>query len=174
MTTRYKLTDLPLLQHRNIFVDANILIYYYWGRDALYWKQNYLRAFNKLLDQESNLFIDFMIISEIINRLLRFEHQNLQPFSDYKDFRNSRDGKKAASDIFDVIKNIILPQVNIVGKIFDKQEIEKLLIVDDLDFVDKSIVEICKENSLILFTNDKDFKYADIDILTGNPNILNS
>jgi hypothetical protein len=115
-----------------------------------------------------------MIISEIINRLLRFEHQNLQPFSHYKDFRDSIDGKNVLSNIFKIIKNNILPQFNIVVKIFDKQEIEKLLIVDDLDFVDKSIAEICKENSLILFTNDKDFKYVDIDILTENPNILNS
>jgi hypothetical protein len=142
------------------------------GNSSSYWKQKYMDAFNRLSCQKNNLFIDFMIISEIINRMLRFEHQNLQPFSDYKDFRNSKDGKNASFDVFKIIKNDILPRFSIVGKIFDKQEIEKLLIVDDLDFVDKSIVEICKENSLILFTNDKDFKYADIDILTGNPNIL--
>jgi predicted nuclease of predicted toxin-antitoxin system len=80
--------------------------------------------------------------------------------------RDSAVGKNVSANIFDTIKNGILPNFNIVGKIFDKQEI------DDMDFVDKSIVEICKENSLILFTNDKDFKYAGINILTGNPNIL--
>jgi predicted nucleic acid-binding protein len=174
MATRYKLTEVSLLRHKNIFVDANVLMYCFWGRSSSYWKQKYTKAINRLSRQESNLFIDFTVISEITNRRLRSEHQKLQPFSNYKNFRNSRDGKNASSDIFKIIKNDILPQVNLVGKIFDKQEIEKLLIVDDLDFVDKFIVEICKENSLILFTNDKDFRYADIDILTGNPNILNA
>jgi hypothetical protein len=149
------------------------LIYCYWRKNLSFWEQKYARAFNGLAYQKNNFFIDVFIISEITNRLLRLEQQNLQPLSNYKDFRDSNVGKNVLANIFDTIKTDIFPNFNIVGKTFDKQEIENLLIVNDMDFVDKSIVEICKENSLILFTNDKDFKYADIDILTGNPNILN-
>lgn len=61
----------------------------------------------------------------------------------------------------------------LVGKAFNKQEIESYLAVDELDFVDKATVTLCKENALVLLTNDKDFKNADLDILTGNPSILN-
>lgn len=43
---------------------------------------------------------------------------------------------------------------------------------NELDFVDKAIVSLCKENNLVLLTNDKDFKNADLDILTANTSIL--
>lgn len=41
------------------------------------------------------------------------------------------------------------------------------------DFVDKATVSICSENNLVLLTNDRDFKNSGLDILTGNPRILN-
>jgi len=46
-------------------------------------------------------------------------------------------------------------------------------MIDELDFVDKATVDLCKEYNLVLLTNDKDFKNAGLDILTGNPSILN-
>lgn len=47
-----------------------------------------------------------------------------------------------------------------------------MLVLDELDFNDKAIVRICEENSLVLLTNDQDFKNSGLDILTGNPRIL--
>jgi predicted nucleic acid-binding protein len=172
MAARYKLKEVSLLQSKNIFVDANVLIYCFWGTGAYRREQNYASAFKVLLRQQCSLFVDFMVISEIINRVLQIEQKKLRPESNFKDFRDSESGKNVLSDIFLIVKQSILPKFNIVGKVFNKQEMESLLAVDDLDFVDKSTVEICKENSLILLTNDKDFRNADIDILTGNINIL--
>lgn len=114
------------------------------------------------------MFVDFSIISEFINRTVRIEHNNKQPGTKFKKFRNSLEGQNALSDIHLIVKSNILSQFNIIEKAFSKREIEQLLVVDDLDFVDKSTLTICKENAFVLLTHDGDFKNADIDILTGN------
>lgn len=173
MAARYSLKETSRLQNKNIFVDANVLIYCFWGTGAHFWEQRYASVFKTLLHQQYSLFVDFVVISEIINRVLRIEQKKLQPEnSDFKGFRDSQSGKNILSDIFLIVKDNILPKFNIVGEVFNKQEIENLLTVDDLDFVDKFTVEICKKNSLVLLTNDKDFRNADVDILTANQNIL--
>ena len=171
MVARYELPDVPKLHKRAIFVDANVLIYLFWSTGSR-WERDYAKVFKDLHKQGNALFVDFLVISEFINTVLRLEWKNLQPASNFKDFRDSEDGRNTASDIFMIIKNDILGRFDIVGKTFNKHEIESLLQVDSLDFVDKSIVAICKENDLVLLTNDKDFNDADLDILTGNPNIF--
>jgi len=173
MATKYRLQDVAQLNGRDIFFDANILIYLFWPTGQYSFEQNYARVFRNLLRQQNNLFVDFLMISEVINRILRIEHQKINPSQNFKNFRNSQDGVDALNDIYIIVKNEILNRFNIIGKAFDKQEIEQFLTIDDLDFVDKATVALCKENTLVLLTNDKDFRNADLDILTGNPNILN-
>ena len=173
MATKYKLQDIAQLQNKGVFIDANVLIYLFWPTGSHRWEQSYAQVFKRILRQKNPLFIDFSVVSEIINRVLRIEHSKLQPSSKFKDFRNSPEGIKTLSDIYLLVKTSVLPHFSIIGKIFSKKEIEQLLIIDNLDFVDKSTAEICKDNSLVLLTNDQDFKNTDLDILTGNPNILN-
>lgn len=172
MGVKYRLQDVSLLQDRKIFVDANVLIYLFWPTGSYYYERNYAQVFNSLLKQGNDFCVDIFVISEIINRILRTEHNQLQPTKRFKDFRDSVEGKQALSDIHLIIKNNILPRFDIAGKNYNKSEIERFLVVDELDFVDKSTYTICKENSFVLLTNDKDFKNTDLDILTGNPNIL--
>jgi predicted nucleic acid-binding protein len=171
MAAKYKLHDVSQLQNRDIFVDANVLIYLFWPTGSYAWEQSYARVFRDLLRQKNSLFVDFSVISEIINRTLRIEHEKKQPCTKLKDFRNSLEGKNTLSDIYLIVKTNILSRFTVIGKAFGKQDIEQFLVVNDLDFVDKSILTICKENALVLLTNDRDFKNADIDILTGNPMI---
>lgn len=173
MATKYRLQDVAQLAGKDVFLDANILIYLFWPTGQHNFEQNYARVFRNLLRQGNSLFVDFLVISEVINRVVRIEHQKLNPSQKFKDFRNSQDGKDALNDIYIIVKNDILNRFNVVGKIFNKQEIENCLVVDELDFVDKATVTLCKENNLVLLTNDSDFKNVDLDILTGNPDILN-
>lgn len=173
MATKYTLKEVTQLQNQSVFVDANILIYLFWPTGSVYWERHYASAFRTLLRQGNNLCVDFLIVSEVINRILRIEHQKINPTHKFKDFRDSQDGKDALTDIYTIVQNDILNRFDVVGKSFEKQEIESFLVVDDLDFVDKATVSICKENSFVLLTNDKDFKNVDLDILTGNPKILN-
>lgn len=172
MGAKYRLQDVSQLNGRNIFFDANVLIYLFWPTGQHSFEQNYARVFRNLLRQGNNLFVDFLVTSEVINRILRNEHQRINPSQKLKDFRNSEDGKDALDDIYIIVKNDILARFNIVGKAFNSQEIESLLSVDELDFVDKATVTLCEENNFVLLTNDKDFRDCELDMLTGNPHIL--
>lgn len=174
MATKYKLQEVSLLSGKDIFFDANVLIYLFWPTGSYYYEQNYARVFKALLKQGNNLYVDFSIISEIVNRVLREEHKKLQPGMKLKEFRDSPEGQQVLSDIYLIIKSNILSKFCVIGKAFDKKDIEKFLVVDELDFVDKATQYICKVNSFVLLTNDKDFRNCDFDILTGNPNILNN
>jgi|SRR5690606_7317448 len=173
MAINYKLQDVADLKDRAVFLDANILIYLFWPTGQHHFEKNYARVFKSLLKQKNKMLVDFLIISEVINRVIRIEHQKINPNQRFKDFRNSQEGKEALNDIYLIIKYDVLNQFEVIGKAFDKQDIENKLIIDELDFVDKAIVELCQEHNLVLLTNDKDFKNADLDILTGNPKILN-
>jgi len=159
MAVKYKLQDLPNLSDKKIFVDANVLIYLFWPTGANHWERN-------------QMLIDFCVLSEVVNHMMRIEHNKLQTMAPYKDFRDSQEGRDALLDIYFIVKEHILKIFNIVGKIYGQKEIENFLIVDELDFVDKSIINICKENDFVLLTNDKDFRDTDIDILTDNIHLL--
>lgn len=172
MATKYRLQDVTKLHGRDIFIDANVLIYLFWPTGQHSFEQHYARAFSVLLKQKNNLVVDFLVISEVINRILRIEHQKTNPSQTFKEFRNSEDGKEALNDIYVIVKGNILNRFNVIGKAFSKQDIENCLVVDELDFVDKATVTLCQENALVLLTNDKDFRDVDLDILTGNPRIL--
>ncbi len=173
MATNYKLQDYANLSGKDVFVDANVLIYLFWPTGQHSFEANYARVFRNLLRQGNSLYVDFLVISEVVNRVLRIEHQKLNSNQKFKDFRNSQDGKDVISDIYLIVQNEILSSFKIIGKSFNKSDIEGFLIVEQLDFVDKATVSICSENNLVLLTNDRDFKNSGLDILTGNPNILN-
>ena len=173
MATNYKLQDYAHLSGKDVFVDANVLIYLFWPTGQHSFESNYARVFRNLLRQGNNLYVDFLVISEIVNRVLRIEYLKLNSNQKFKDFRNSQDGKDVISDIYLIVQNDILSSFKIIGKSFNKSDIEGFLIVDQLDFVDKATVSICTENNLVLLTNDRDFKNSGLDILTGNPHILN-
>ena len=173
MATNYKLQDYAHLSGKDIFVDANVLIYLFWATGQHSFESNYASVFRNLLRQGNKLYVDFLVISEVVNRVLRIEHQKLNSNQKFKEFRNSQDGKDVISDIYLIVQNDILSSFKIIGKSFNKIDIEGFLIVDQLDFVDKATVSVCTENNLVLLTNDRDFKNSGLDILTGNPHILN-
>lgn len=173
MATSYKLQDFARIVGKDVFVDANVLIYLFWSTGQYTYESNYASVVKNLLRQGNSLFVDFLVISEVVNRVLRIEHKRLNPNQSFKDFRNSQDGREVISDIYLIVRNDILSHFKVIGKSFNKSNIEDFLIVDQLDFVDKATISICHENSLVLLTNDRDFKNCGLDILTGNPNILN-
>ncbi len=173
MAKKYRLEDVAQLKGKGIFFDANILIYLFWPTGQYDYENEYASIFKKLLQQKNNLYIDFLVMSEVINCVARTEYKKQASKQKFKEFKYSEDGKKVFNDIYIIVKDTILEQFGVILKQFDKQEIVSYLVVDELDFVDKAIVKHCKENNLILLTNDKDFKNADIDMLTSDSNIFN-
>ena len=181
MANRYSLNQVDAIASRKVFFDANVLIYLFWPSGRYNWECKYSSAFASLLQQNNELYIDFLVISEVINRIHRIEYEkhlyrnNLtkHQFS-YKNYRNSGDGQIALSDIYIVVKDNILTRFSIIGKSFNENEIKNFLIVESLDFIDKAILEICIENNFVLCTNDKDYENSNVDILSSNPSLLNS
>lgn len=173
MGKRIKLREANVLHDRSIFFDANILIYLFWPTGSVYYEENYASTFRTLLRQGNQLVVDFLVISEVINRVLRIEYQKQNSSLKFKDFRDSLNGQEALNDIHLILKNDVLSRFDVIEKSFSKNEILEFLIVNELDFVDKATVQFCRENSLVLLTNDKDFRNADIDVLTGHPAFFN-
>lgn len=179
MAAKYSLQSISDLEDRKIFFDANVLIYIFWPSGAYKWEQLYSSAFGRLLNQKNELMVDFIVISEIVNRAHRLEYDKYLAATNisrseysYKQYRNSDDGQEALSDIYLIVETNILSNFTIVGKSFTKADIQSFLTVELLDFADKGILMTCKENACVLLTNDVDFKAADIDILSLNPAIL--
>lgn len=179
MATRYSTQNIAAVINRKVFFDANILIYIFWPSGSQHWENIYSATFARLVRQGNELIVDFIVISEIVNRAIRLEYDkflltsgfNRNNFS-FKKYRNGPDGQTALADIYLMIETEILNTFTIVGKSFTKPDIQSFLTVDSLDFGDKAILSTCQENTCILLTNDVDYKTYPIDILTSNPAIL--
>ncbi len=181
MAKCYSKDSINNLIGKTVFFDTNILIYLFWPTGDSDWGRNYTTLFAKLLKQKNKMAADFIVISEFINRAMRIEFENWKYTSDqahssskFKEFRDSLDGQNTLSDIYQVVNAGILDKFDISGKNYTKANIEEFLIVDNLDFSDKAIATICKENGFILLTNDYDFAKTDLELLTLNSRILNS
>ncbi len=172
-------TDIYKLKDKEVFFDANILIYLFWPTGSHKFENHYAMVFSKLLKQENTLIIDFTTISEFINRAIKSEFEKYKidkkKYSlKFKEYRNSNIGQESIQDIYEIVKNDIFRRFEVAGKKFLKYDITKMLVLDFLDFGDKAILTICKENDYILLTNDSDFKDSEIDILSSNKDILNN
>lgn len=177
MANRYNPSSILSIRDKNIFLDTNVLIYLFgYGTPTKpNWEDQYARLYTNLNRQGNQFVVDFVVIAEFVNFAIRFEHNNYlinngltnQDLS-YKDYRNSTEGKDALKDIYLTVTDDILATFEVVERSFSKSDLLMMCHIDSLDFLDKAIVEICKENDLILLTNDKDYKYSPIDILSCN------
>ena len=172
MATKYRLQEINQLKNSDIFVDANILIYLFWPTGSQDYEQKYASAYNLLLKQGNKLYINFLVVSEVVNVALRIEHKKYNDSNinkvDFKIYRDSQYGKEVLEDIYTIVKEDILNRSEIIDKALSKEEIEKFLVVEDIDINDKAIVEVCKENNMILLTNDRDFRNTNINLLSCN------
>ena len=169
MAEKFDKNSVFKLFDRDVFVDANVLINLFWSTSGSeFWEIECSTIFRALLRQRNKLFIDFLVISEVVNRVLRIEHKMLQPEQDFKRFRDSEEGKATLSDIYSIVKNRILEDFSVAEKSFSEVDIRNFLTINSLDFIDKGLLKICQKNNFVLFTNDKDYKNLDIDVLTCN------
>lgn len=162
---------------KKIFFDANILLYLFWSTH-LTWQARYSQVYNKLIQQNTKFTIHFVVISEFVNRVMKIEYNNYLTTNgltsqsyNYKQYRDSTEGQDAQNDIYTLVKAKIINDFEIVDTGIYQKEIESMLVIDSLDFSDKLIVNLCKDNGFVLLTNDSDFKNSGIDILTLNNKI---
>ena len=129
MSNIFKTTDIALLCGRNILFDTNVIIYLFWPTAFNFFERAYASLFSELLKQKNNIFVDFTIISETVNRIIRIEYEkylqekNLNKDAlKFKDYRNGSEGREVLDDIYQVINNKILKRFSICGKFFNKTD----------------------------------------------------
>jgi hypothetical protein len=134
----------------------------------------YARMVQKMLSDGCHLAVDSHIISEAVNVVMRRDWEDLMDahpelgYATFKDFRDSAEGKAAQAEINRVIEEEIFPVIEVVERSYSKADMLKLLVINQLDFVDKLLVLLCEEGDYALLTNDGDFIDSDIDILSNN------
>lgn len=176
MSERYTLSNYKEVKGREVFFDANIILYIYWTTGQRSWMSQYSTLFNRLLKQGNKMYINFSVISEVVNRAIRIEHEKHQKSQSkairYKDYRNSNAGVEALEDIYTILESDVLKHFEVVSDAYDKLDIESFLVVDNLDFGDKAIEKTCSDRGMVLLTNDVDFKNSKLDILSANSKLL--
>ena len=174
MRMRYSASSIPSLKDRTVFFDANSLIYIFWPTSPdSQAATDYGSMMATLLKNGANLVVNENVISEIINRVIRLEfNKSNMPKDQFKEYRDSPEGKSVQEDIYKIIKNLILSKFQVINEVFSKEELNNLLVVSSLDFNDKLIELLCKKKGMILLTHDQDFSLSDIDILSANSKLL--
>lgn len=160
----------------NLFLDANIWLLFYGPQVPRDHRVDvYSRAFANILDAQSTIFIDVLIVSEFINTYARQKWQLEAPEVErFKEFRSSADFQQIAQDIASDVRRV-LQHCSPIESGFESLNFNGLLVDfarGNADFNDQVISVLCRNRGLTLVTNDRDFHGQDITILTANPRLL--
>ena len=181
MSNKYNSSNIQSITNKKIFLDANILIYLFgFGTPtSANWENQYATLYSKLNKQNNIFVVDYIVISEFVNRAIRIEYDNYLISNNldknslsYKNYRNSLDGQEALKDIYIIVNDEILNEFEVIEKSYSKDDLKVMCKVDELDFSDKAIIKICEDNQFILLTNDTDFKNSHINIVSCHRKIF--
>lgn len=173
-----------LSSEKKYFLDANVWIFALGnppGSNSNF--QAYLDFLDKLLENKFKIFSHTILISEVFNALMRIsfeEFKNVEqirtgtkPKLDFKrDFRGSNE-YNLAFERFQSDINAYLPCIHILDTEydFDLNYLIKNLPVSS-DFNDYLYYEMALDLNLTIVTDDRDFNYTGIEILTENRALL--
>lgn len=156
-----------------LLLDANILLFLYGpGSPKDSRVRDYSRAYKSMLDANSQIYVDVLVVSEFINRYARIK---CGPKRNFKRFRQSEAFEPVADAITDATRRI-LKHCKRIRNGFETLQIN--LLLDEYaqgksDFNNQVIASICKRERLKLVTDDGDFSRKGIRVLTANRNLLN-
>lgn len=137
--------------------------------------ETYSQAFSKMLAAKSSIYIDVLIVSEFINTYARLKWKLVSPhIANFKTFRQSQDFKPVAKDIAADVR-CVLQHCKRVESGFDSLAIDAVIDdygAGDSDFNDQILADLCQRKSLVLVTNDGDFKNCGCPVITANMRLL--
>ncbi|MBR6061006.1 MAG: hypothetical protein IKP67_02920, partial [Spirochaetales bacterium] len=147
MCKRFTPNDIRNLSSRIIFFDANVIIDIFWS----------MTPNNRIANTDSSIFDEIIrnkitkatnsiVISEIINRMIRHEMSKEPNYDNtkYKAFRKTKKGQEIVDNIYQYVKEKILPNFELFDKEFSRIQIQDLLQDKTLDdFNDKLIYSCC-------------------------------
>lgn len=167
-----------------VFFDANVWLSIYAppSKEDEYWKGEYTKVLNRIVNGKVPVLLDATVVSEYINRYCRIEFEAYMGASSkltFKQFRESRPDyyRPIAKEAADYVKEILdLPLIKRVNGDFEAMDLPGMLAdfeQGESDWNDQQIVDLCQRNKCSLLTNDADFRDAtDVNILTCNGKLL--
>lgn len=157
-----------------ILIDANVWIYIFFSDGLKLEEQAYSAALKRILAAQSTVYIDALIVSEVVNAHARYRFNNQQGTGKFKAFRQSVAFRPVAAEIARQVKRI-LSHCTPIESGFSSLRLDSLLDVyaqGSVDFNDQILVEICRTNGYLFITHDRDFADTDIPVLTANRGLL--
>lgn len=169
-----------------IFFDANVWLTIYSppSKEDDYWKGEYTKVLNRIVNNKIPVLLDATVVSEYINRFCRIEfdayEEYMHPNSErtFKEFRTQDFAtylpiaNSAAASVKDMLE---IPSLRRINGDFAAMDVITMLdkfALGKSDWNDQQIIDLCKRNECSLLTNDADFGDADISILTCNGRLL--
>lgn len=172
MKRRYRLGDVDDYWNRAIFLNSDVLLYLFWPTGSYHWEKLYSRIFGALLYGANQLVVDPVVVYQFITKALQCEHKKLSPKKEFKDFCESVEGREALEDIEAAMKNDLVTRFELIENPSSSSQIIDYQTGDNLDHLDHRIERLCQDNDFIFLTHSKEFKNAEIEILTANPILL--
>jgi predicted nucleic acid-binding protein len=170
-----KLKQFKELKNRQIVLDANVLIYKFGKKeDNRAWVILYRNRYQQLADDGFDLKVDLLVVAEYVNVAARDAQQELMDenpqlyHNKYKDFRDSPEGIQIMTEIYDIVRDHILVECQLINTELTNEEVQSVCFPEPLDFVDKIQALLCKKHDAVLFTNDSDFRSKGIAIFSNN------
>lgn len=173
----FNIRDYKFSAEDRLFFDTNIWFYLIGPRDNPDKQaQVYFRALEDILQSKSIVYIDTIIISELINRYAKYLAKQLYNIEtrQYEKFRESKKFNAVTQAVGKAL-NGIMDISQLVSNSFEKAEINSIISSysrSGKGFNDQILEQICLANNLMLVTNDIDFKNSKCHILTANYNLL--
>ena len=157
--------------NKKIFVDANVLIFIFCPiSNASKQKiSQYSKQLKTFKTDNRELYLDIIVLSEVINRWFRIHFNKQNKIKHFKDFRKSPQGQIIYKNIFDNVKKNLLGLFKIVNTSYES--FAHLLNDSHLDFNDNHIKYTCEKSKFILWTDDIDFKNSKLKIISANPKL---
>lgn len=161
-----KLKDHNVSPMNSYLFDTNVWIYIYGPMaDSEKKKQGqYASLLRDIIDRKAGLFINSMVLSEYINRVLRIEfgqwkNNNGLFDADYKrDYRPTKDFEVALADVKAQVKDILYNVTQKRPDDFNNIDINGIVnsMSNSSDFNDVYLVRCCERGNMCFVSDDKD------------------
>lgn len=175
-----KLSNHKLDGSRKYFLDANVWIFALGNPPSPKTPgEEYIQFIDTLLESETQIYSHSILISEVFNALMRINFQDYLKTEQYRtgkkpliDFKRDFRGKVEYLNALNRFKSDIqayLPNIKLIDNQlnFDPEYLVKN-IPSTSDFNDYLFYEMALDQKLTIVTDDGDFNFSDIEILTEN------
>lgn len=165
----------------SLFLDANVWLSVYGPPGMVQSRRDrarvYSSAWNQIIKANCKVYLDVLVLSEFVNAFARFEYNALpknQRPPDFKSFRRTKRFRAIAQAISTSVLQLSKHVVQIESG-FESVVVSSLMnefSTGMFDLNDQVFSRNCSRRGMTIVTDDSDFAYDGVSILTANPQLL--